>query len=561
MPAPKTRRRASQKPVTAAPESYPVSSPTCFPFTPWLWNPKDQYSVSAFESYCRSLRSTLQNYPEHLETRTFEMECLILLLHHAFNPANPTSRPPFFMMAQQILGPCLKAAHQQPQRQNNRQAIRLWEACQELIPERAKQCSEASKRENAQKRVEVWDLLETQLGRKETAGEMGPNHQQGPNAMTAEQRAFEPQKMEIDPGRWLPVQKSGRGNITDSTLPPTNGQAHPRRAQGFNYQIPSNDGWNTGYPNHQARPVMLANQGRRSAPHPNPQAYPGASSLPPNYQAMLANGGTTAQDPPYLPQVYVGTLPPMPDYAYPSNGQVFPGMQQYSDYGIPANGQAHLGTAYAPSFGVGPPPSTAPRPAARARPHPGRLANGGSLPQAHQVRQQHPGYGILPLPTAPARSRASNHQEPPAKKRRCTDSNNVTTAAPAPLPQAANPQAHHPAALANGSSSAPAPRRRRGRPPGVRDIRKNGARGPHAHSGPTRSPGPHTRTPVDNTRVPEPRRLSSSPAAAPVVDAPAASPQPTQPAAATPGPHPEPQATAEVDDDSWMRMVDWDGGG
>ncbi|KAL9579358.1 MAG: hypothetical protein Q9203_006728 [Teloschistes exilis] len=159
----------------------------------------NQYSAHTFESYCRSLRSTLRNYPQHLETRTFEIEYFILLLHHTFNPSDPTSRPPFFMMAQQVLGPYLKAAHQGPhlmQRQNNRHVTRLWEGYQELIPEHAKQCSEASKRGNAQKRATVWTLLVTKLGRrKKTAGVIGPNWQQGPNAMTAEQRDLERREM------------------------------------------------------------------------------------------------------------------------------------------------------------------------------------------------------------------------------------------------------------------------------------------------------------------------------------------------------------------------------
>ncbi|KAL9577186.1 MAG: hypothetical protein Q9212_006527 [Teloschistes hypoglaucus] len=350
--SPSSRRR-SQRPVTSAPESYPVSSSTCFPFTPWLWNPKDQYSVRAFESYCRSLRSTIRTFPEHLDTRTFEIECFILLLHHAFTPSHSRSRPPFFMMAQQILGSCLRlrAAQQEAhfsQRQNNRSATRLWAGYQELIPEHARQCSEASKHENAQKRAMVWTLLVTKLGR------MGPNWQQGPNAMTAEQREVELQGMQLDPGRLAMVQEcewrwssqqmggfSGYGTITDPTLLPTNGQANL---------------------------VTLANgvRRRRSAPHPNPQAYPGAQQQYSGYD-MPANGVPTAHTPPYHPpQGYTVTQPPIPDYTYALDEQVYPGMAQHSGSAISANpAQTHPAPGSAPSFGIigaSPPPPPPPPP-------------------------------------------------------------------------------------------------------------------------------------------------------------------------------------------------------
>ncbi|KAL8684468.1 MAG: hypothetical protein Q9218_008279, partial [Villophora microphyllina] len=163
MPIPEKHHHPSYRiPLSAYPQhpspydapsvaSSPTSSPTCFPFATSLWHPNNPLSLAKFANYCRSLRYTLENHPEHLQTRRFELECFILLLHTrsilsnspantsstnatttklgvnghvntkgtTSNPSKPTPQapqssrrtphkpPPFYILARQLLGPCL----------------------------------------------------------------------------------------------------------------------------------------------------------------------------------------------------------------------------------------------------------------------------------------------------------------------------------------------------------------------------------------------------------------------------------------------------------------------
>ncbi|KAL8634413.1 MAG: hypothetical protein Q9228_007992, partial [Teloschistes exilis] len=103
----------------------------------------------------------------YLETRAFEIECFITLLHHE-SPPGPGTIPPFFNMARDILGPCLTVnhcalLHQEPnlrKRQNNKPATRIWIGCQDIILRGEHHCSEDWRKENKYMRYMVLMFLE-----------------------------------------------------------------------------------------------------------------------------------------------------------------------------------------------------------------------------------------------------------------------------------------------------------------------------------------------------------------------------------------------------------------